>query len=110
MAGKPKRLGKLAKLLLTESGYLDAMADLYERLSSGELTRDETSALIGARRCLQSFADTRVAQEERGEHAELVHELRATREAMKNQGSGATRQTGKAISLPRRAGEGSTTN
>ena len=110
MASKSKGLGAAAKKLLTEAGYLNAMADLFNRLSTEDLTKNETTALIGARRCLQSFADARIERQERAEHAQLTAELEATREAMKNQGSGATRQTGKTISLPRRAGEGSTTN
>lgn len=110
MAGKRKRPNKAAASLLTEAGYLNAMADLFERLSSGELTRDETSALIGARRCLQSFADAREAQVAKDQHAELVAELKATQDALKHKGSGATSFTRDSLSLPRRDSTASDTH
>lgn len=99
-------LSELAKELLTESGYLSAMAVIYEQLVSGECTRDQTSGLIGARRCLESFAEARQARVAAVNHAELVRELQAAKEAMRQQGSGATNFSSDQVSLPRRPSAG----
>lgn len=101
-------LDETAAALLTESGYLNAMAWLYTELASGDLTRDQTSAYIGARRCLESFRDVRDGRLRSKEHQELVREMKLTREAMKQQGSGGTNFSDNQLSLPRRPSTGAT--
>lgn len=76
-------LSELAAELMTEHGYLNAMARLYQALASGELTRDQTSALIGARRCLESFNSARDTRELQRRHDELVQALTAARDALR---------------------------
>ncbi len=110
MAAKPPTAKQAAKKLLTESGYLEAVAEIYLKLSGGGLPRDEVSALIGARRCLESFASTRLARVAASDHAELTKELRATRAAMAVTGNGATGFTKDQIQLPRRPSAGNSKN
>lgn len=107
MAGDPS---KLATELLTECGYLNAMALLFDQLSSGELTRDQTSALIGARRCLESFAEARSNREQKAMHRELVQELQMTREAMRQRGGGTTSFVGNPLQGPGQASPGDDPN
>ena len=95
-----------AKLLISEAGNSNAMAELFDALNSGDLTRDETSGKIAARRCLESLAETGIRQAEAVAHAALLQEMRLTREAMKMQGSGATNFTSEQATLPRRQGKG----
>lgn len=104
--GKTVKLTPLAAELLTANGFLNAMAQIYERLQSGELTRDETSGLIGARRCLESFRDAREGQLRTEEHKELVVELQATREAMRDKAGNAIGVNPNQVRLPRRPGAG----
>lgn len=101
----------LAKRLLTEVGYLDALADLYERLSSGLLTRDETSSLIGARRCLEGFAKVREQREDTVKHRELLAAHTTTQDLLRHaQGSGVTSFDRERIQVPRLSGEGDSKN
>lgn len=100
------KLGDAASVLLTEAGYLNAMENLFAQLSGGGLTRDETSALIGARRCLQSFADAREGKLRTNEHKELIKDMRKTREALKQKGAGASSLTDEQLPLPRRTSKG----
>lgn len=99
-------LSELATRLLTEGGYLTAMAEIYLQLSSGELTRDQTSGLIGARRCLESFAEARNARVATSRHEQLLSELRSVKDQMKQQGSGATNFSSDQVQLPRRPSTG----
>lgn len=101
-------LDDLTAKLVTESGYLNAMANIFERLASGELTRDETSGLIGARRCLESFRDAREGRLRTKQHDELVRELQATREAMRDKGGGTVGVSPSQDRLPSRKGKGAT--
>lgn len=65
--------------LLSAEGRLNALAELYTRLASGELTRDQTSALIGARRCLAGFMEAHAAIIAQREHKQLTADLAETR-------------------------------
>ena len=96
----------MASVLLTEKGYLEAMAKLFNSLANEDLTRDETSGLIGARRCLESFADAREGKIRTKEHKELIRDMRKTREALKQKGAGATSLTDEQLPLTRRTGKG----
>ena len=60
---KSTGLSDQAKVLMTEVGWLNAMAEIFETLKEGMCTRDETTALTSARRCLDSFKDAREARE-----------------------------------------------
>lgn len=96
-------LEKKAELLLTESGYLNAMADLFVELSSLELTRDQTSAAIGARRCLQSFLDARVSREFEQRHRELLAAHKETQFLLRQQqGAGVTSFDREGLQIPSR--------
>lgn len=85
--GAPE-LSATAAELLTRAGYLNASADLYTSLASGGLRRDEVTALIGARRCLEPFEKERARDEEQAKHDELLAELEKTREALRRRGTG----------------------
>lgn len=102
----PELLSVDASRLLSTEGNLNALATITMRLIEDEtMTREQTTRLIGARRALHNFRDVADAIEARRQHAELLAELRTTREAMRDHGpsTGTTRQTGRNIALPRRA-------
>lgn len=80
----------LAAELLTQDGVTCAMAGIYDRLAHDDLTRDQATPLIGARRVLEWFAKERHDCERTREHDELIEELRRTREAMRSRGGGQT--------------------
>lgn len=106
-----KRPDLSARALLTEKGYVNAVVWVAARLCTEELTRDETSALLGARKCFDKMADVRLEREQRKAHTDLVGELGATRAALKTQGSGGTTGfTSDQVQLPRKPGKGSTRN
>lgn len=88
--GKRDADADLALELMTEKGVTKAMAHIYRRLTTEDLTRDQTSALIGARRCIEWFGDRQHEMEQVREHAELIEEMRKTREAMRERGGGQT--------------------
>ena len=108
MAADPKdTLTERAAELLTEAGYLNALAELHDALAFDELTRDKISAKIGAKQCLKPFAEAREEKLRSQEHQQLLAEMRQIRESMKKQGSGGTNFSEDQIRIPRRPSKGS---
>ncbi len=76
-----RELTPLAAELRTLIGQQNALAELYAKLRSARNTRDETSSLLGAVRCVGKFSDQREHEEDRALKAAVERELRLTREA-----------------------------
>ena len=109
MGGGRAKLSKEAKAFFARdmSGVKNELEDIRAHLASGELIdRDEVAVLAQRRQNAMAARDVIRDELKQADHAELVTELRSTREAMKNQGTGGTRFTNDALSLPRRTGEG----
>jgi hypothetical protein len=99
-----------AKLFaLDMSGVKNELADIRDTAEKGALDREELGALNLRKQICQTAAEVIGKELGHAEVAELTAELRATREAMKNQGSGSTSFDSDTLALPRRAGEGSFT-
>ena len=97
------KLSAAAASLMTEEGYLNALASIYEDLARADLTRDQVSSLIGARRCLAGFADARKEKEFERSHKELLSAHTKTQELIsQQQGTGTTSFDSERLQIPRK--------
>lgn len=101
--GRPKKppavpekgvdLAAKAEELLSEEGYAKALACLYVRLTSGQLSRDETTGAVAARRVLESLRDLAKDREQSEQLESLKEQLRQTELTISRMQTGGTGRT-----------------